>query len=308
MCCNRPSWPILATLLFALAGANATVSYKHGHTLPHNHLCKQMGIDLRLLIMVASPLNNAAQRDAIRFSWGHYARSSHVAVAFVLGTPEPYKLDVLAAEDALYGDLIIGNSDDSYPIFKMVSMFDWMDAYCSNAPRLFATNDSVFTNVMGLLKLAEAPENVNAKLTVWGDFVSSSHDVRGGDVYLFTNDTIGKLLPAASEMTSQHDVLLSVDKYRDITRQHVPDFINNLQQSCNIKLHVACRIFFHYQHYELWQTVLESHNGTRSFYFTKGANVVVGSSKSFCPMKPVINTGISILSLLFLLFMYFLKF
>lgn len=306
MCCNRWPWLtlLIVTLHFAFLGVNATVPYIHGYTLPHNNLCKQMGLDLRLLILVASPLNNAAQRDAIRFSWGHYARSSHVAVAFVLGAPEPYKLNVLAAEDAIYGDLIIAKSDDSYPIFKMVSMLDWTYEHCLNAPRLFTTNDRVFTNVISLLKLAEAPENANATLTVWGDFIISSHDIRSADVYLFTNDTITKLLQAASKMTSRHEVLLSAHKHRDITRRHVPNFINNLQQSCNIKLHVACRIFFHYQHYELWQRILESRNITRSFYFRKDVSVVVGSSKSRT-MKLVTNTGISILSLLFSLICIF---
>lgn len=303
MCCSRQSWLslILATLLFALTGIDAAVSYIRGYMLPHQNLCKQMGQDLRLLILVASPLKNAAQRDSIRFSWGHFARSSHVVVGFVLGAPDLYMLKVLAAEDALYGDLIIGKSDDTYPVFKMASMFDWMQAYCSNAPRLFTTNDRVFTHLLSLLKLVEASEHENVKLTVWGDFINSNSDIRAADVYLFTNDTIARLLPAAVKINSNHNVLVSASKHRDIMRHHVPNFINNLQQPCNIKLHIACRIFFHYQHYELWHSILESYNVTRHVYFRKDISVVVGSSRSLRPMKPVINTGILILALLFLL-------
>lgn len=288
---------------FTLIGANTTVSYISGFSLPHKTLCTQMGLEPRLLILVASSLNNAPQRDAIRFSWGHYARSCHAVVAFVLGAPESHMLNVLAAEDALYGDLIIGNSDDSYAVFKMASMLYWTNAYCLNAPRLFTINDRVFTNVMNLLNLTEAPEHAKAKLTVWGDFVISNNEIRSSDVYLFTNDTIATLLPKLGNITSDDKVLLSANQGYEIHRYNVPNFINNLQQPCNIKLHVACHIFLHYQHYELWLSIIEGQNSTRNFY--NRANVSIGLSKSLRPIKPDRNTGIIILLLLFLLLCIF---
>lgn len=301
------SWLALAMAmqLFSVASVNAVVSYKRGYALPHIDVCKQMGLDLRLLILVASPLHNAAQRDAIRFSWGHYARSSHVAVAFVLGAPEPVMLKELAVEDAFYGDLIILNSDDSYPIFKMASMLHWTHTYCTLAPRLFTTNDRVFINLLGLLELAEAPENLHTKLTVWGDFVISHFDIRSADVYLFSNDTVGVLLPIAKKVTSKNQVLVSAHEAHNIKRQNVPNFINNLQQSCNVKFNVACRIIFSYQHYDLWQSASNSQNITENVNFIKDISIVLRSSKSKRHMKPVINTGIPIFSLLFLLFCIF---
>lgn len=295
---------MLLMVFITLADANTTVSYKRGYSLPHKNLCKQVGLHLRLLILVASLVKNAAQRDAIRYTWGHYARSSHVAVAFVLGAPDSDMLSVLAAEDALYGDLIIGNSDQLSLLFKMASMFDWTHAYCLNSPRLFTMNDRVFVNVKNLLRLVEAPEYANAKLTVWGDF-TISNEIRDSDVYLFSNDTIVRLVSTTANITSNDKVLLSSDTARDVKRYNVPYFINTLQESCNITLHVACRIFFHYQQYELWQSTFEPRNVTRNVInVRKTVSNIVERSGSLRRMKPVINTDF-IMSLFCLLLCIF---
>lgn len=258
-----------------------------------------MGLDLRLLILIASPISNAAQRDDIRFSWGHFSRSSHIAVGFVLGMPESDMLKELAAEDAFYGDLIIGNFDDAYPIFKMASMFRWVYTYCTKAPRVLTTNDRIFINIISLMNLLEAPENLQANFTVWGDFVTSGFDIRSSEVYLFSKDTIIELLPIVEKVNSKNEVLVPANEARGTTRRNVPNFIN-LQPSCKVKLHIACRISFMYQHYELWHSALNSQNITDNVNFRKDVSIVLLPSKSTRPIKSVINAGVSIISLLFL--------
>lgn len=70
-------------------------------------------------------------------------------MAFVLGASPASERAKLAAEDALFGDVIVGNSVDSYRnlSLKTLSMLEWADTSCALAPRLLKTDDDVFLNV-----------------------------------------------------------------------------------------------------------------------------------------------------------------
>lgn len=144
--------------------------YAAGHSRPHPELCPALGARLRLLVLVTSAPGHAAARDAVRLTWGHFAARADVAVAFVLGAPPPALAAAIEAEDALYGDVIVGRSVDSYSnlTLKTLSMLEWADTYCPRAPRLLKTDDDMFINIPRLLQFAAAPARANATRTIWG--------------------------------------------------------------------------------------------------------------------------------------------
>ncbi|KAF9820918.1 hypothetical protein SFRURICE_012112 [Spodoptera frugiperda] len=195
--------------------------YVGGHERPHPELCPALGARLRLLVLVTSAPAHAAARDAVRLTWGHYAARADVALAFVLGAPPDALRPALAAEDAMYGDLVVGRSVDSYSnlTLKTLSMLEWADTYCPRAPRLLKTDDDMFINVPRLLEFAAAPGRANATRTIWGKVVRRSlpkrttkskyylsplqyparvlPDFATGPAYLLTADCVGPLLAAA---------------------------------------------------------------------------------------------------------------
>ncbi|XP_026316445.1 beta-1,3-galactosyltransferase 4-like [Hyposmocoma kahamanoa] len=120
------------------------------------------GADERhLRILVASAPGHVEERNAIRQTWGSHAGRADVAMAFRLGSSPASKRAKLAAEDTLFGDLIIGNSVDSYRnlTFKTLS------------PRVLKTDDDVFVNVPRLLQCTSATQRAKATRALWGSLI-----------------------------------------------------------------------------------------------------------------------------------------
>lgn len=261
--------------------------YEAGHSRPHPELCPSLGARLRLLILVASAPAHAAARDAIRLTWGHFARRSDVALAFVLGAPAAALRAALDAEDALYGDLVVGNSVDSYSnlTLKTLSMLEWADAYCPRAPRLLKTDDDMFINVPRLLQFAAAPRRANASRTVWGKVrrktlpvrtVKSKYylspqqfparvlpDFATGPAYLLTADAVRPLLleaPAQPYVRLEDVFVTGVLATRlGLRRQHTPEFYNMKMSSqpCVVQRGFAIHMVRYHEQFDLWRKLLD---------------------------------------------------
>ncbi|XP_064074741.1 beta-1,3-galactosyltransferase 5-like [Vanessa tameamea] len=259
--------------------------YVAGHERPHPELCPALGAHLRLLVLVTSAPTHAAARDAVRLTWGHYAARRDVALAFVLGAPPASLRPALEAEDALYGDLVVGRSVDSYSnlTLKTLSMLEWADTYCPRAPRLLKTDDDMFINVPRLLRFAAAHEN--ATRTVWGKVVKKSlpkrttkskyyisplqfpgkvfPDFATGPAYLLTADAIRPLLEAApaEPYLRLEDVFVTgvlAGKLR-LRRQHAPEFYNKkvALHPCAVQRGIAIHMVQYHEQFDLWRKLLD---------------------------------------------------
>lgn len=261
--------------------------YEAGHSRPHPELCPQLGARLRLLILVASAPAHAAARDAVRLTWGAFARRRDVALAFVLGAPPAALRAALDAEDALYGDLVVGNSVDSYSnlTLKTLSMLEWADAYCPRAPRLLKTDDDMFINVPRLLQFAAAPRRANATRTVWGKVRRKSLPVRTakskyylsprqfparvlpdfatGPAYLLTADAVRPLLreAPAQPYVRLEDVFVTgvLGARLRLRRQHTPEFYNMkvAAQPCVVQRGFAIHMVRYHEQFDLWRKLLD---------------------------------------------------
>lgn len=259
--------------------------YEAGHSRPHPELCPALGARLRLLVLVTSAPAHAAAREAVRLTWGHYAARRDVALAFVLGEPPSSLRAALDAEDALFGDLVVGRSVDSYSnlTLKTLSMLEWADTYCPRVPRLLKTDDDMFINVPRLLAFAAAREN--ATRTIWGKVVRKSlpkrttrskyyvspkqfpgrvfPDFTTGPAYLVTGDAIRPLLEAAphERYLRLEDVFVTgvlASKLR-LRRQHAPEFYNKkvAAHPCAVQRGIAIHMVQYHEQFDLWRKLLD---------------------------------------------------
>ncbi|XP_068624162.1 beta-1,3-galactosyltransferase 5-like [Battus philenor] len=261
--------------------------YVAGHERPHPELCPALGARLRLLVLVTSAPSHASARDAVRLTWGHYAARSDVALGFVLGAPPAALRPAIAAEDALYGDLIVGRSVDSYSnlTLKTLSMLEWADTYCPRAPRLLKTDDDMFINVPRLLQFATAPARVNATRSIWGKVVRKSlpkrttkskyyvsplqfpgkvfPDFATGPAYLVSGDCIRILLDAAGgeRYLRLEDVFITgvLAARLKIARLHSPEFYNRkvAPHPCAVQRGIAIHMVRYHEQFDLWRKLLD---------------------------------------------------
>ncbi|CAH0403279.1 unnamed protein product [Chilo suppressalis] len=261
--------------------------YVAGHERPHPELCPALGARLRLMILVTSAPSHRAARDAIRLTWGHYGTRTDVAIAFVLGAPPDALRPALETEDALYSDLIVSRSLDSYSnlTLKTLSMLEWMDAYCPRAPRLLKTDDDMFINVPRLLDFAFAPARANASSTVWGRVIKKSlpkrttrskyyvspvqyparvfPDFATGPAYLMTADAIRPLLEAApsERYLRLEDVFVTgvLAARLKIRRVHAPEFYNKklALHPCAVQRAISIHMVRYHEQFDLWRKLLD---------------------------------------------------
>ncbi|XP_059056043.1 beta-1,3-galactosyltransferase 5-like [Achroia grisella] len=261
--------------------------YAAGHEKPHPELCPALGARLKLMILVTSAPSNASARDAVRLTWGHYTARVDVSMAFVLGMPPDSLKAAVDAEDALYGDIIVGRFVDSYSnlTLKTLSMLEWIDTYCPRVPKILKTDDDMFINVPRLLQFASAPSRVNATKTIWGKVVKKSlpkrttrskyyvspvqfpgkvfPDFATGPAYLITADAIGPLLAAASSerYIRLEDVFVTgvLANKLGIKRQHAPEFYNKkvAAHPCAVQRGVAIHMVRYHEQFDLWRKLLD---------------------------------------------------
>ncbi|KAL0860252.1 hypothetical protein ABMA27_009677 [Loxostege sticticalis] len=261
--------------------------YVAGHSRPHPELCPALGARLKLAILVTSAPSHRRARDAIRLTWGHFAARSDVALAFVLGAPPDSMRAAIDAEDALYGDIVVGRSLDSYSnlTLKTLSMLEWMDSYCPRAPRLLKTDDDMFINVPKLFDFMVANGRANATLTIWGKVVRKSlpkrtkrskyyvppiqfpgkvfPDFTTGPAYLMTSDVIRPLLAAAPSQPylRLEDVFITgvLAERLGIKRRLAPEFYNKkvAAHPCAVQKGVAIHMVQYHEQFDLWRKLLD---------------------------------------------------
>lgn len=261
--------------------------YVAGHETPHPELCPALGAKLQLVVLITSAPSHSQARAAVRLTWGHYAKRKDIAMAFVLGTPPASLRPAVEAEDALYGDIIIGRSMDSYSnlTLKTLSMLEWVDTYCPRAPRLLKTDDDMFINIPKLLSFAAMPFRVNATKTIWGKVVKKSlpkrttkskyfvspaqfpgkvfPDFTTGPAYLMTADCVRGLLAAApaEPYLRLEDVFITgvLALKLGITRKHAPEFYNKkvAPHPCTIQRGLAIHMVRYHEQFDLWRKLLD---------------------------------------------------
>lgn len=81
--------------------------YQAGHYLPPKDVCPEQGEGMKLMILVTTAPGHAAQREAVRSTWGHVAFRRDVGMAFMVGTSKNHSENsLIEQENFIYGDII----------------------------------------------------------------------------------------------------------------------------------------------------------------------------------------------------------
>lgn len=188
-------------------------------------------------------------------------------MGFVLGrTSSPNLTSALEKESQIYGDIIKARFLDTYRhlSLKTTSIMEWVDHYCPRVKYILKTDDDMFINVPGLLRLVESSPNhrreIIGKLAVgaWAFrnkkskyYISPEQYAPSilpkfirGPAYLFTSDVVQDLYKQAlrTKYLPLEDVFMTgiVAPRVNVTRVNIPEFYNS-----DLKVIDACRLKYH---------------------------------------------------------------
>lgn len=256
--------------------------YEAGHLIPNADLCPDLGEGMKIMILVTSAPNHTDARLAIRQTWGHFNQRRDIGIGFVVAVAsQPALNEAIRVEQGVYGDLIQARFVDAYEhlTFKTVSMFEWIDSYCSRVPFMLKTDDDMFINVPLLLTLLEKQRQ--AKRSMFGRlarkwkpernaqskyFVSKAHyraavypNFLTGPAYLVSRDSVHDMYAQALNTTFLwvEDVFMTgvVAESIGIRRIHVNEFMNRriAFNVCNVRKTISVHMVKFYEQFILWE-------------------------------------------------------
>ncbi|CAH0394848.1 unnamed protein product [Bemisia tabaci] len=262
--------------------------YEPGYDTPNIGLCPDLGVSLKILILIISAPNNTDKRMAIRLTWGSFTHRRDLRMGFVLGrTNSPNLTSALEKESQLYGDIIKARFLDTYRhlSLKTTSIMEWVDHYCPRVKYVLKTDDDMFINVPVLLRLVESSPNhrreIIGKLAVgaWAFrnkkskyYISPEQYAPSilpkfirGPAYLFTSDVVRDLYKQAlrTKYLPLEDVFMSgiVAPRVNVTRVNIPEFYNSnltLIDACRLKYHVGIMTNRTQALFDLYKKLLDS--------------------------------------------------
>ncbi|XP_023232064.1 beta-1,3-galactosyltransferase 1-like [Centruroides sculpturatus] len=132
--------------------------------------CKQVNYSIAFII--PSTAGRISERNAIRETWGGYAKEAGIPVLFLLGRPFlQHQQKYIEMENALHQDIVQVKCIDTYRnlSLKSVAMMKWVSEYCFNTAYILKADDDMLINVNRLLQTFY---NENYKRTIFGRIMS----------------------------------------------------------------------------------------------------------------------------------------
>ncbi|XP_034231457.1 beta-1,3-galactosyltransferase 5-like [Thrips palmi] len=275
-----------ATLDATIKGVVTRSIYEAGHDVANLEICPDLGRNLQVFIAVTSAPSHREARMAVRQTWGHFQQRSDVAIAFILGTTNNPEMEKsLAAESAMYNDLIRGRFVDSYNnlTLKTISTLEWVDNYCSEVKFILKTDDDMFINVNKLM--AFITKHADVKRTIFGRLAKKWKPIRNkkskyyvspqqykrvvfpdfttGPAYLMSQDVVHDLYTTALNQMylKLEDVYTTgiVAHSVNVKRVHVNEFLNKRVafNACNIQKGISIHMVKYHEQFDLWKKLLD---------------------------------------------------
>jgi beta-1,3-galactosyltransferase 1 len=183
--------------------------------------------DIYLLVIVCSAMQNFAERQTIRDSWGS-EKIQHVKVIFLIGhvgnDTSPLQVNVTREADE-FGDILQEDFIDNYSnlTIKSLMLLKWYTMSCSHVPYVLKTDDDVYINLANLYKLVTTNKKPNL---LTGTLICGASPIRdpynkwyapnymydkkrypnylSGTAYLMSKSTASTLYEAALETSVFH--------------------------------------------------------------------------------------------------------
>ena len=130
--------------------------------LLHNPNYCQMSPTINWLIYFHSHPGHVEYRNALRQTWAseYLMKNMTIKRLFVIGKPRlgnnnDNLFASLLKENVKYGDILMGDFDDSYRnlTLKSIMALKWISTYCSNAKYVIKADDDAFVNIFELTSL-----------------------------------------------------------------------------------------------------------------------------------------------------------
>ncbi|BFZ02778.1 hypothetical protein BsWGS_05817 [Bradybaena similaris] len=130
-----------------------------------DNICK--GVQPFLLVIIPSVASNAAERDAIRWTWLRAAETNswprafirdHIKHIFLFGRQDNVRNESyqqLLHESTIVGDIVMADFDDTYRNLsrKILTGLSWVRQYCPQAQFVLKADQDTFINVPLMLEL-----------------------------------------------------------------------------------------------------------------------------------------------------------
>lgn len=274
--------------LNVFSGIFTKVLYQKGFTQKQADICPEKGKGKKLMIIVTSAPDHEQARNDVRNTWGK-SLSKNISFGFLLGfTPNVTVNNKIKNEQKIHGDIIQGNSFDSYDnlTLKTISALEWIDTYCSEADFVLKTDDDVFINIDRLLAFLR---DVDTKTdAIYGRLAKNWKPLRNkkskyytsvqqykpelfptfttGPAYVFPARLSHKLFESALNKNyfKLEDVYTTglVAESLGITRKNIVGFLNKriYFTPCNLKKHISLHPLRKGEHMKLWKMFNEKDN------------------------------------------------
>ncbi|XP_057376217.1 uncharacterized protein LOC130697316 [Daphnia carinata] len=256
--------------------------YQAGHYLPPKDVCPEQGEGMKLMILVTTAPGHAAQREAVRSTWGHVAFRRDVGMAFMVGTSKNQSENMLVQqENFIYGDIIQGRFIDTYNnlTLKTISMLEWSWEHCGRARFLLKTDDDMYIHMPVLLSILDGA--ANRRRTIMGKLAKKWKPIRNvtskyyisptqfkpamypdfntGPAYILTNDIVEPLYQAALNETffKLEDVFVTGMVAGPLKIQHInyPQFFNRRLKldTCAVAKLASVHMVKTHEMFDLWK-------------------------------------------------------
>lgn len=126
---------------------------------------------LDLFIMVISAPSHFLQRLAIRQTWGSFAHRRDISMAFIIGALEKQSIEPsLKDESDMYGDIVRARFIENYSnlTLKTLSMFEWVERFCSRTKFILKADDDMYINFPRLLPFIEQHRSEEEQKIIYG--------------------------------------------------------------------------------------------------------------------------------------------
>ncbi|KAL3864848.1 hypothetical protein ACJMK2_006498 [Sinanodonta woodiana] len=128
--------------------------------------------EIDLIIFIFTTHQRQKERDAIRKTWLNYSNknTANIRYLFLLGeVPDRNLRKLVEIESAIHTDILKGDFVDTYQnlTYKTMMAFQLAITKCSHAKFLLKTDDDMWVNIPGLLKILQR-ENTTLQTAVGG--------------------------------------------------------------------------------------------------------------------------------------------
>lgn len=210
-------------------GCKSCFKHDFDFILNNENVCQTDDSAVKVIVLISTTHQNAEKRKAIRETWvsPYIGNRGPVRYMFLLGMISDKALQVaLETESASYRDILQEDFVDSYNNLTLKTMmaFRWASKFCQKAEFVMKTDDDMFVNINGLLRVVDQHRDVLQR-SVGGFCVLAANPIRDKGSKWYASETMypQRKYPGYCSGTGYVTSMSVTQRVFDISK-HVPFF------------------------------------------------------------------------------------